>query len=533
MSGRRILFYGNCQVQYIARVYAEQICPLNGDTARYLDINHTRFEQQNHRDAFTQADILVDQVFDVDDPIPPELIDPSKVRLRIPNMRGDFLWPFGTRERHPRHASFPAIHYYGHEYGDTFLNRMVLQNVPAEEAVHKYLDVDFTKQRNLPRILEISMDRQLRRDRISGISVCGFMLDNLRSEFLFFSSGHPSERLLHLVTRPVLKELVGEEMTERALAAQYLGFSYWRIAPVHPNVARALSLNFVSATTRYLVYDEGYFTFEEYALRYMRGETVAELPETIRRYGELDPSALLAAATRSLAKAPMSPLAHRFCSQAQRRLGQPGQAVEWALRALGLEPENQQNITDVIAAFMESNDLAAAERWARLAISKFPREASVYHSLCDVLARSKHADLGKFAALAAALQPGHVFGLLRAARHLLAAGEAGEAAALAGRAVALDPKSVEAAQLHTQILDSKRRNAVSARRQSEAKLHAQLAQLLMQDNDAAGAEGHYRQAIELDPWAASFHAGLAEALERQGRSEDSRAVLRAAPSQWP
>jgi tetratricopeptide (TPR) repeat protein len=529
MSGRRVLFYGNCQVQYIARVYSELICPLNGDTARYLDINHTRFDHPHHRDAFTHADILVDQVFDVDDPIPPELIDPVRDRLRIPNMRGDFLWPFGTRERHPHHATFPADHYYGHEFGDTFLNRMIVQNSPAQEAVRKYLDLDFTKQRNLPRILELLMDRQRRRDRISGINVCDFMLDNLRSEVLFFSAGHPSERLLHRVARPVLNELAGAEMAGTALAAQYLGFPHWRIAPIHPNVGQVLSLDFVKPDTRYLVYDEGFFSFRAYALRYMRGQIVAELPATLKRYGELDPSALLSAATRILAKAPMSPLAHRLCAQAHRRLGQPAQALQAALQALGLEPENPQNITEVIAALLDSNDLPGAENWARLAISRFPREASVYQSLCDVLARTRHADLAKYAAHAASLQPGHVFGLLKAARHLLAAGDRGAAASLAGRALALDPKSAEAAKLHAQITDHKRQEAVPARRQSEAKLHAQLAQLLMQDNDAAGAEGHYRQAIELDPWTASFHVGLADALERQGRSPEAQAILRAAP----
>jgi tetratricopeptide (TPR) repeat protein len=529
MSGRRVLFYGNCQVQYIARVFADLICPLNGDTAQYLDINHTRFDHPHHRDAFLRADILVDQVFDVDDPIPPELIDTTKVRLRIPNMRGDFLWPFGTRERHPRHATFPADHYFGHEYGDTYLNRMIAEDAPAQEAVRKYLDVDFTKQRNLPRIFEISMNRQLRRDRISGISVHNVLLEHLRSDVLFFSPGHPSERLLHLVARPILNELAGEATAARALAAQYLGFPHWRIAPIHPNAGQVLSLDFVKPDTRYLVYDEGYFSFEEYALRYMRGEIVAELPETLKRYGQLDPSALLSAATRILAKAPMSPLAQRLCAQAHRRLGQPARALEAALRALGLEPENPDNIAEVVGSLLDSNDIAGAENWARLAVSKFPREAAIYHSLCDVLAKTRHGDLAKYAAQAASLQPGHVSGLLKAARHLLAAGDATEAAALAGRAVALDPQSAEAAQLRAQIKDGRRQEAVPARRQSEAKLHAQLAQLLIQDNDAAGAEGHYRQAIEHDPWVASFHTGLADALERQGRSSEAKAVLRAAP----
>ncbi len=536
-GGRRILFYGNCQVQYIARVFSAQIAPFTGDTAQYRDINFADFNNPVHAQQFAEADVLVDQVFDVDDPIPAGLVNPRAVRLRIPNMRGDFYWPFGTRALHPRHDLLPEQFYYAHEYGDTFLNRMVLQNIAPEAAVRQYMAVDFTRQRNLPRIFELSMDRQRRRDRISGINVFDAIESSLRSEMLFISPGHPCERLLHIVARPVLCELAGGALAEQALAGQYHGFPHWRIAPIHPNAARVLRLNFISEHTRYLVYDEGYFTFAEYALRYMKGQGVAELREAMRRYGQLDPHALLELATAATKHAPTSPLAYRLCSQALRGLRRPAQMLDAALRALGLEPENPQNIIEVVLALQHGDDLAGAEHWARLAVGRFPREASVYNALCDVLlAHGNLAELARYAALAAALHPGHVPGLLRAARHMIAARQFDAAEQLVSRARTLEASSAEAAQLQTRIAQRREQaqaaerqaDPVTARRRKDAQLHAQLGQLLLLDNDAAGAEGHYRQAVALDPDVAAHHCALAETLTRQGRDEEAAEVLRAA-----
>jgi hypothetical protein len=354
MSGRKILFYGNCQVHYIGRVYGELIAPLNGDHVICSDINGTDFTVRRHCERFLEADILVDQVFDAPDPIPPELLDPGKPRLRVPNIRGDFLWPFGTRGLPPHHARLPADYYYAHEYGDTFLNRMLVREVPPRDAVDAYMAVDFTKHRNLGRIFEICMDRQRRRDRISGIDVRPMILGAMGTEVLFLSPGHPCERLLNLLARPVLDELAGSAVAARAMAGQYLGFPSWRVAPVHPGVGKFYSLSYVSSDTRYLVFDEGYYTFEEYALRYMRGDHVRELPQALRNCDALDGRALLALAFEASRKAPTSPLAYRLSSQALRRERRPDIAADAAVRALSLEPENPQNIAEFVTAIKET-----------------------------------------------------------------------------------------------------------------------------------------------------------------------------------
>jgi tetratricopeptide (TPR) repeat protein len=58
------------------------------------------------------------------------------------------------------------------------------------------------------------------------------------------------------------------------------------------------------------------------------------------------------------------------------------------------------------------------------------------------------------------------------------------------------------------------------------KKRKQIGGLLLQDNDARGAEGHFRQAIELDTQIAEYHRGLAEAPDRQARRSDAISHLR-------
>jgi Tfp pilus assembly protein PilF len=333
---------------------------------------------------------------------------------------------------------------------------MLLRKVAPRDAVDAYLAVDFVQKRNIGRIFEICMDRQRRRDRIAGIGVRQFIVSNMGSDVLFFSAGHPCERLLHLLARPVLDELVGPSMASRAIAGQYQGFPSWRVAPIHPSVGKFYSLTYVSADSRYLVYDEGYFNFEEYALRYMRGEHVKELSEALRNYHSLDGQELLALAYEASRKAPTSPLAYRLSSQALRRKGRPDIAADAAVRSLSLEPENPHNICEFVSAIKELGDLAKAESWARIGISRFPRESMVYFSLCEVLlASGNHAAVAAYADAALALHPGNASNLVRAAHYRLSAGDIRGAEDLSATLQRLKPDSTEVSSLLAAILARK------------------------------------------------------------------------------
>jgi Flp pilus assembly protein TadD len=538
MSRRNILFFGNCQVQRIFRVFLEQVVPLTGDRVRYLDLSETKFDRPAVIAAFRDADVLVDQVFDTPDPIPPDLAQRIATRLRVPNLRGDFLWPYGTREPHPLHEKLPrhALDHYDRGLGDSFLNRMAATGVPAEEAVARYMEVDFVRQRNLPRILELTLDRQRRRDTIAGIEVADFIAASLRSQKLFLTPGHPSELLMNRVTRPVLAALTDPALADRALSGQVVGPPEWRIEPVHPGVARVLGLDYLSEFTRFLVFDEAFLTFPEYALRYARGETLPEFRQLLREGRAAPPAAMLQRIDRAVEKMPMSPRAHAVRSQLLRQLGHSSDALLEALKAVSLEPENPKWHADLVAAYLADGQPAAAEGMARLALSKFPRHSIIHLALCDILARKP--DTGEFLALirrTIQLDPGNLGAMLRLARHHLAADELDEAEGVLRTAHALDPKSMPVVGLLADVLERKGERAAAlaviraagAAAPGDPYPHVRLGHMAGRDGDLAGAEAACRRATELSPGAAGPHGSLADMLDRQGRTPEAIAVLRA------
>jgi tetratricopeptide (TPR) repeat protein len=538
MAPRNIVLYGNCQVLHVARVFIELVAPVTGDRVRYFDMNFTRFDRPGVIAAFARADVLVDQVFDTPDPIPPALTAGIGIRLQVPNIRGDFLWPYGTREHHPLHAQFPpdARAYYSGEFGDSFLNRMVITGVPPEEAVARYMAVDFVRQRNLPRILELTLDRQRRRDMLAGIEVADFLAANLRSQKLFLSPGHPAEVLLNRITKPILAALLEPALVERVLCGQYVGFPAWRIAPVHPGVVRQLGLEYLPEFARFLVYDEAFLTFPEYAARYVRGETLPEFRAALREGRTAPPADTLGLIDRALQKAPMSPRAHQVRAHLLRQLRRTQEALLASLKAVSLEPENPQLFVDLVASYAADGQAEAAEGVARLALSKFPRHASVCIALCDLLA--ERPDKQEYAALlrhAIHLDPGNVGALLRLARHLLAAGELAEAEQVLRAVQRQEPKSQPAAALLSDVLERTGRlpEAIAALRgalaaaPADPPLHVRLGRLLERDGDLAGAEAAYRRSIELGGAATTVLGRLADLLHRQERTPEAVAELRA------
>jgi len=90
MKRRTIVFYGNCQAFYLYRLFTEQLAPLTGDCTIHLGIGTTDFTSPVHADTVRRADVLVDQVFDTPNLLPAELAAGLKLRLRMPNLRGDF-----------------------------------------------------------------------------------------------------------------------------------------------------------------------------------------------------------------------------------------------------------------------------------------------------------------------------------------------------------------------------------------------------------------------------------------------------------
>jgi tetratricopeptide (TPR) repeat protein len=245
---------------------------------------------------------------------------------------------------HPRNAPAPYLDPsgpYDAELGDSFLDRMIARQVPAEAAVAEYLAVDIVALRHVDRMREISIERQRAREQVCG----GYRLTDaiearLPSEKLFRTVNHP-ERPLTLLLAAQAFERIGVPADCLAALEHYPGPLFPATeAPIHPAVARHFGLRYADAGARYRFFDEGRFTFEESARRYMNYEWNPDLPHGLHLAHGGDPQQAIMLLRRAVAASPGSATGHAVLGDLLASQGELAEAVACAGRAAELEPEN-------------------------------------------------------------------------------------------------------------------------------------------------------------------------------------------------
>lgn len=535
MAARKIVFFGNCQCLYLYKLYRGQIQPVTGDDVVYIDSQRYRPSNEISAAHLASADILVDQIFDVPDAITGEELKPGVRRIRVPNLRGDFLWPYGSRDVHPLHRAFHrrTTFFYSGEYGDSFLARMVIKKVPAEIAVQRYLDADLIKERNIDRIFELSFDRQKRRDALAGVNTADFIAAWFREERLFESPGHPTETLLALLARAALTPIVGEAEVERALAGHSEAFETCHRCPVHPGVIRHYGLKYIHEYSRYGMNSEGAFTFPEYALRYMQGESIPELHEALEAAGQDDASRALALMDRALPRAERSAAAHRVRASLLRKLGRFGEALDSAWRGVSLVPDDPNNFIELIRSAQAAGQSTLAEQIGRTALDLFPRNAHVVLALAGVLvAVRRHEEGIVLIQHAVDMLPSFAGAVAELGRLHVLIGDYTKGELLAKRAIELEPGLVQAQAVLSDALHKQGRSSeaigslrsVLAEGVAKPEIYVPLANAMINDGDAAGAEELLRNATSVAGHP-DIRAALALAIERQGRRTEAIAIL--------
>jgi tetratricopeptide (TPR) repeat protein len=97
----------------------------------------------------------------------------------------------------------------------------------------------------------------------------------------------------------------------------------------------------VNPGTQYRYFDEGGYTFLEYALRYMDYVWNADLPLGIHLSRHGDTHEAIEVLQRAVAASPRSAIGHSVLSTLMAREGQLAEAVILAWRAVELAPEDQ------------------------------------------------------------------------------------------------------------------------------------------------------------------------------------------------
>jgi tetratricopeptide (TPR) repeat protein len=567
---RRVVFIGNCQIQYLAQLYRrfadwaveEQIAYLPS----YEDLTDERVA------TIAGADIIVEQRLDIAPLAEAGGIATAAERHAVPLLAGGFLWPFAGQP-HPRNEShwFLPDGPFDTELGDSYLNHLIELGVPPGEAVDLYLAGDVIRRRNLDRFFEIIVDRQRSRDAACGFRIADLIVEHFRDEPMFRSPHHPNLRVMLSFTTHVFQLLGVRDTSIRRLHERVLISPFPKSqSPIHPLVAQHFKLKYADAQSRYRIRDEGRFTFAEHALHYMTFDWNRDLTEGIA-LAESDPAQALAMLEAGLARSPSSADGWFSYGEALRPSGRPAEAEMAVRRAIAIDPREGRHyyglgltladlgrldeaasateravVLDpfdprfhglIVSLASRRGRLTEAEDLARRATQLDPTNPYKYGALGDILLRQERpADAAVAFRAASDLEP-NVASFHFWLSHALGRRESiSEAIEAARRASALDPDNATMLghlnMLLAQSGDAKgaedNLRTLLAAKPADAGLHEQYGHLLARLGRPEEAEAAFRRAMDLAPNTTGPLAGLSHTLARIGRHHEAIATIEAA-----
>ncbi len=338
---RKIGFIGNCQLGTLSKIYQHLLAENAGTEIFYIpSYQHSNFEQ---RQLIATADVIVRQILDFDQKI--GSLETEAREILFPHVAAPFLWP-NTGQAHPLNAQFPYFDQsgpYPAELGDSFLNRMLADKVEPDRAVATYLATDLGKTKRLDRMVEVVLDKQRARDKCGGYDFADFIAARFRTESLFRSPNHPESALIMSMAAQLFERLdMDPGMIARAVENPPRDIIPVTETPIHPSVVRHFGLTFAPGERRYRYFDEGSFTFKEYADRYMRFTWCPKVAEGMYWFRQGDMEKALAALEDGVPAAPRSAVARFVLSQLLAKNGRLVEAIQRARGAAALEPDNPQ-----------------------------------------------------------------------------------------------------------------------------------------------------------------------------------------------
>ncbi len=446
-------FVGNCQAESLAGVYRRRIAPLLGEEA--IHVPFTPSESGGNvgplLERLRTADIIVEQKFDTPYEFPADLFArPGVRRVRFPYLGGRFYWPY-TGVAHARaqaHPLRPRSLPYHDEIGDSFLNKMITEQVPPDEALRRYDAAVAEGAGRIRRLAEVHFERQRARDEVCGMAFADPMLATYQGEPLFTTQGHPGLSLSRLFVTTVF-EAIGVPFALVDLAARTLERPPFPVPelPIHPGVGAALGLRFATPERRYRFFDEGFFTFEEYSRRYMAHTWLPDLAigmDLVRdgNIGEGVPKLRTA-----LTQCEGTGGAWRTLALGLLRAGEADDAEQAARRAVQVGPPEPENLAVLAQVLLQRGDIGGAQAAARAAIVAFPGSSEGQRWLARILARrGRFADAAAVARLICMGSPAEVDALWHLAEYLRKARRPEEAEAVLRQALAVEPDNVNLGQ---------------------------------------------------------------------------------------
>jgi tetratricopeptide (TPR) repeat protein len=560
---RRVAVIGNCQAQAMTALYRTFVACRTGEilthVASYEDL------ARNDIVAIEQADLIVEQLFDLKPQADIAGVAPETPRLFIPMVTAGFLWPFAGQS-HPKNTARPFLGGgpYGGEASDSYLNRLILAGVDPEEAVETYMQVDIRARTNLDRMYELIMGRQRSRDEASGYRIADLIERHFRTEQIFLSPYHPNTRIAVALATQFFEQMGAqradiERMQNRTRRTPFPKEEL----PLHPSVCKHFGLDFVTLDRRYRFMHEGLFTIREYALRYMRYEWNEALEEGRSFVQTRNLEAAYDKLVAGLVRSPASAAGHHALSIVLAHLNRPEEAIAEGRRAVQIEPDSSPYRAQCGALLRSEGHLNEAEVELRAAVAADPAEPHYLMLLahlrleqgaieeCCALAREAiaadpytarlHEGLSGFleangdlpGAIAAhqramAISGDEAAGLPRLAHLLGRAQRMPEAEQLLRATIAQNPQTIRSRVTLSEIL-LRQGKSLEATNEAlmaavinpdSAEAYSHLGHILHQTRDPAAGIALLR-AARLDPRNAHVHHQLSDVLHSAGRLEEA------------
>jgi tetratricopeptide (TPR) repeat protein len=471
---RRVVFVGNCQAQALTDAFNRFVAPFTGERAFHVPA--FRDNDEAHRAALERADVIVELVFDFSRRSDPADLGLTAPVIAAPYVNCQFLWPYAY-EAHPRSArsEFSDSGPYPIQLSDAFLNRLMREGVPEEEAAARYLDLDINQKVRLDRRLEMTLALQRQRDEKTGFAVADLMERYFREEPIFLTPYHPNRRIfLHVVERCFARLGVAEHLIARLPRLIRRSLFLQDALPVHPRLAAHFGLVWANEATRYPFWLDGDFTFAEFIGRYLRFDWCEDFAR----------------------------------GHYHARQGQNAEAIARLRAGLGAYPEADRAWVLLSHVYTAEGALPEALAAAREAVSRNPRDGEYFAHLGNLLTNAGEVASARVAyERAVALEPEHTPWLRLLAGHWERQGKRAEAGALVATLADKDPLDYE--------------------------LHVQRGHLLAGRGDNAGAVMAFSHALGLAPHIEGVRAARSHTLAALERWEEAIADARAALAETP
>lgn len=505
MRKRRTFFVGNCQTAALGHFYRNTLSDAREEQVSYVD--DLGLDAEQLRRALDGADTIVALERDFDYGLS-ELQDQPGIRFfGVPMVLAGFVWPYATEphvhnvpERPISDGPFPQ------QRSDSFLNRLIAKGVSPEDALEQYLALDIARVAHVDRFREIYLDQQRTRDERTGFEVASFVDDNIATQALFMSPHHPNRPVFNHVARQLFDKMGLPSAAIETGLSTVDAFPYSREElPIHPGIAKHYGLAYAPPERRYRFNDEGWCTFAEFVLKFMRYDDNPQLRRGIWMSGH-DVQGALDHLEPGLAASPASARgwsARGYCCE---HLGRWEEALRSYRHATEHEPEVIDYSCGVVRALLALGRVDEARALAETIVESSPSHSLARRTLAEALLRAGEAGAGAAqAAEAVRLMPGRVpFWHFSAIAHtqagdLLAAEQAGLAA------MGMEPDEIGHANVVAEIYEAQGRrpealallDAYVARELFNDQTFSLIGNFHLRNHDYAEAEAAFARGTEL------------------------------------